>query len=298
MNKKIILIISTVIFLVVAGIVGKIIFYEIYLLVDKITTEAGPTPNNKEIYNITDQEVVGQKIQPEIQPKPQNNPKPTVNTHSSSPPVSTPSIQKQTCLSNPSPVFTHHVTDLDKISFIVPPPTMKPTKLPGDLKAHSYFMNMENSNKVPVYAPADMILIHGGYSVGGPYFMNFKVSCEVLLRFGHITDPIDSIKKIFPNLQTDSTWKELPPESQLSFKAGDIIAYTSGTEAGSWDFGVLNSAIRNRYADDPKWSDSTSYTTAVCPYEYFTSELKALYYAKFNPTGFAGNPPEGESFCK
>lgn len=180
---------------------------------------------------------------------------------------------------------------MSAVSYVVPPPTMGSGP---SLKTHSYIGT--NGANVPIYAPTAMTLKYGSYYVGGPYMFGFQVSCEVTVRFGHITNPVDSIKKLLPSTpQSDSRTQELSP---VSFAAGELIGYTAGTDAaGNWDFGVYNSSVSNRYANDPNWNNSTVYTTAVCPFVYFAPNLKAEYTAKFNSTILGGNPPHGESFC-
>ncbi|MBI2450459.1 MAG: hypothetical protein HYV47_02910 [Candidatus Nealsonbacteria bacterium] len=196
------------------------------------------------------------------------------------------------CKSNPSPSFTNHITDISKVRYIVPPPTMGAGP---SLKPHSYIGT--DGQNVPVYAPAAATLKSGSHSVGGPYLIEFLISCEVTVRFGHITNPVDAIKNLLPKEpQQGSQTQELEP---ISFSAGELIGYTTGTsQAGNWDFGVYNSTISNRYADDPNWNSSSVYTTAVCPFDYFTSSLKSAYQSKYNSYALGGNPPHGESFCQ
>jgi hypothetical protein len=213
----------------------------------------------------------------------------------SSPPAPRASAEKN-CVSNPSPVFTNHITDMSKVNYIVPPPTMGAGP---SLKTHSY-IGTEGA-RVPVYAPVDMTLSGGAYYEGGPYGLDFRVSCEVGVRFAHISEPIGEIRAVFPETpapKNDSRAQEIKRE--IAFRAGDLIGYTIGTNpgAGNWDFGVYNSVTKNRYAEDPSWSNSTVYTTAVCPFDYFAPDLKAAYAAKFQPTALRGNPPHGEPFCK
>ncbi|MBI4088240.1 hypothetical protein HY418_02545 [Candidatus Kaiserbacteria bacterium] len=219
------------------------------------------------------------------QPPPQPPPPPQVLT-----PVAS-------CVSNPNPVFTRHVTDLSKVERIKPPPNIAQPS--GDLKTHSYLET--GGKRVPVYAPVDMTLIGGAHYEGGPYMFDFRVSCEVKLRFAHISEPINEIRALFPATPApadDSRNQQIPHE--LSFKAGELIAYTVGTSpgAGNWDFGVYNSTKPNKYASDPKYGQSDIWSTAVCPYEYFSDELKAIYRAKLDFSGYGqGLKPDGESFC-
>ncbi|MBI2623823.1 MAG: hypothetical protein HYW65_04655 [Candidatus Liptonbacteria bacterium] len=216
----------------------------------------------------------------------------------SSPPSSSPSteqdppVAQKSCENNLAPVFTNHITDMSKVNYIVPPPTMGAGP---SLKPHSYIGT--DHARVPVYAPIASTLKSGSYYVGGPYMLELSASCEVTVRFGHITEPVDAIKKLLPSEpKQDSRTEELAP---VSFAAGELLGYTTGTDlAGNWDFGVYNSVTHNRYADDPAWNNSATYTTAVCPFDYFAADLKAVYVAKFNSTALGGNPPHGESFCR
>jgi len=202
------------------------------------------------------------------------------------------SEQKPTCVSDPSPIFTHHITDMSKVNYIGPPPTMGAGP---SLKTHSYIGT--DHARVPIYAPTALTLESGSYYIGGPYMMEFRASCEVRVRFGHITEPAEAIKQLLPSEpKQDSRTQELAP---VTFAAGELIGYTTGTDAaGNWDFGVYNSTVSNRYADDPNWNNSTTYTTAVCPFDYFTESLRSVYVLKFNSAMLAGNPPHGEPFCQ
>ncbi|MBI4023005.1 hypothetical protein HY375_02485 [Candidatus Berkelbacteria bacterium] len=221
---------------------------------------------------------------------------------SSSPPASSPGNSQEqtsppasstpTCQSNASPTFTHHITDLTKVSQVIPPPTKAGT----DLKPHGYVDTQLTS--VPVYAPIVATLDSGAYyqegNPGGEYLLIFRVSCEVTFRFDHITGPIQSIKDAFPIKQSDT--RTTAPTTSLSFAAGEQIATTTGTIYGIWDFGVYNTTVSNRYASDPAWNWSDNATTAVCPWGYYSSTMYAQYKALFG--SLSGNPPHGESFCR
>ncbi len=201
---------------------------------------------------------------------------------------------EETCKSNPDPVFTYHITDTTKINSIVIPPNF----IGGDLKTHSYIET--DFARVPIYAPIDMTLDRGSFYTHGPYRLDFEVSCEVMLRFMHITEPIESIRNVFPDEPAPAgDSKDQPLKNEIDFKAGDLIGYTTGTYlAGNWDFGVYNSTKENKYAKDEKFKWSTIYTTATCPYDYFSPELKAEYEKNYNQRINNGAKPDGESFCK
>lgn len=256
-------------------------------------TKETPTPEaTEEIYptaTSTPSQDREAAVQPTYTPVPPTSTPipPTATSIPTEIPTPTPS-----CKSNINPTFTHHITDMSKVNYVAPPPTMGSGP---SLKTHSYIGT--DGAKVPVYAPVDLTLESGAHYVGGPYTFGFKVSCEVTVRFAHITDPVDKLKKQLPSEpKDDSRGQKLDP---LKFSAGELIAYTTGTQqAGNWDFGVYNSSVSNRYANDPDWNWSSVFTTAVCPFKYFKSNLKSTYTEKFDSEILGGNPPDGESFCK
>ncbi|PIS07849.1 hypothetical protein COT78_01260 [Candidatus Berkelbacteria bacterium CG10_big_fil_rev_8_21_14_0_10_43_13] len=209
--------------------------------------------------------------------------------------ISSASSSSSDCQSNTSPVFTSHLTDISKINEVIIPPRY----VSGQFKPHSY-VDTQHQN-VPIYAPVAMKLYGGVFLSHGSdpsdYGMDFKVSCEVTLRLGHITDPVQSIKDTFGPTPSASSVTNYNI-SQISFSAGELIGYTTGTAlAGNWDFGVYNSSTPNRYASDPALNSSWVNTTAVCPYNYFSSSLKSSYTSKYN-TVLGDSTLDGESFCQ
>lgn len=204
---------------------------------------------------------------------------------------------KPTCESNIRPAFTHYLIDPNLVTNILPPPNRPKNDL-SIIKTHSY-INTPTIG-VPIYAPIDMELIDGVHYVGGPYYVDFRVSCEVRLRLAHIIDPVEKIKNVLqkepvvngPEIQV------LPP---ISFKAGELIGYSGGpphTLAIGFDFGVYNSATPNRFASQPEVYTSSIYTTAVCPFDYFTPEMQATYKAKYYLQEHGGMQYDLPHFCR
>lgn len=201
------------------------------------------------------------------------------------------SLSRPDCVSNPNPVFTNHITDIGKVVYVFTPPNI----VSGDLKTHSYIGT--NSARVPVYAPVDMIADSGAHFIGGPYGFEFEVSCEVRLRFGHITEPVPALKAALPSTPAPLNQSQGQRiKEEIRFKAGDLVAYTTGTLAGNWDFGVYNLSTKNKYANDSKRNHSWVYTSAVCPFDYFTSSLRAEYAKFFDVEEFGNLKSDGE-FC-
>lgn len=200
------------------------------------------------------------------------------------------------CERNRNPVFTHHITDVGKINYIAPPPTVgRSPDGSSQLKTHGYIGT--DGKRVPVYAPVDMTLDTGSHYTGGPYWLGFEISCEVRMRVAHITEPVQKIKEVFPAKPGTSSGNSSIKHT-VPLKAGELIGYTIGTNpgAGNWDFGVYDLSSRNRYAESSElgWVAAT----AVCPFDYYPEEMRAVYSDKFDTEILSGNPLDGESFCR
>lgn len=217
------------------------------------------------------------------------SPSSTASTSPSNPP---PAEDPTKCRSNASPVFANQLIDPNSVTNIIPPPNVAQPS--GHLKTHSYIDT--TSANIPLYAPADMVLFKGDYYTGGPYYFDFRVSCEVTLRVAHVIEPISKIKEAFGSDPNAAGEIEISPP--IALKAGELFAYSGGPPYvlnNGLDFGVYNSTKPNRYAGS---QTSSIYTTAVCPYDYFSGSLQAAYKAKFNLVQHQGMAKDGDSFCQ
>lgn len=198
------------------------------------------------------------------------------------------------CQSNPSPTFTHDITDLTKISYIVPPGNIEDYGDYRILKTHSY---MKGPEKVPVYAPIDSNLYQGVYYEEGginQYSLFFEVSCEVYFLFDHIVDPAEEIKEEFPNTPSQTT--NIQSLSKTTpFKAGDLVGYSIGEDFEQWDFGVYNRNVKQNFDDLGLPNISNRDYQAVCPFDYFPEEKREKYYSMF---GSHIDKPIPTRFCK
>lgn len=196
-----------------------------------------------------------------------------------------------TCTSNKSPTFTNHITNMTKVTKVSPPPML----LGSGLKTHSY---LSVTGKVPVYAPAAATLESGAYYLegnpGGEYILTFDVSCEVRFRFDHVVSPVQKIRDAL-NQSPQSDTRSNKPTQTVSVAAGEQIGETTGTVNLVWDFGVYNSATTNKYAGDPTYNSSDIYTTAVCPFDYFSAAMRTAYSSKFGPIN--DQTPVTTEFC-
>lgn len=200
------------------------------------------------------------------------------------------------CVSNSSPIFTNHITDLSKVEFIQPPGGSETWEGEPILKTHSYVVVKE---EVPVYAPVDSELYEGVfYEEEGmtQYSLFFNVGCEVFYIFDHIQEPVEKIKQAFTEPpRKDSRTRLL--KTPIVFKAGELIGYSTGTRsARHWDFGVYNKKHTNFLKDSDFPNLSERDLQATCPYDYFPEEKRLAYYALFGTIRTDQSVPT--TFCK
>jgi len=181
------------------------------------------------------------------------------------------------CTSNPTPVFTKDITDVSRISKITPPGTIFDN---GVVKSHSYLW-IKDGKKVPFYAPVDISLESGAYyeeGMGPQYLLFFAVSCEVGIKFDHILNPIDAITDVLPERPAQNDSRTTRPTATVSFKAGDLLGYTSGTSgAHNWDFGVYNTTLFPNPVTDGVENLEEIDKRADCGYDYFTASKRKAY---------------------
>ncbi|MEX0315438.1 MAG: hypothetical protein AB3N18_14775 [Allomuricauda sp.] len=184
--------------------------------------------------------------------------------------------------SNPNVMFTNTFTDLDGIAHIEP---LGELQAFHNFSAHTYVFIKPDVAEVPIYAPVDMDLINITND-GADFQLMFRASCEVVLRFGHITNPISSIQS-FAGSQGISMFEGQAP-SLLSVSAGDLIGTTSGTvQAGSFDFGVYHSERSQTFLNNDRFHPVETFRYSTCPYGYYSGSLRTAMYDLFGPKPLA-----------
>lgn len=192
--------------------------------------------------------------------------------------------KKETCISNPSPLFTSTFTDIDKIAGVSQFGN-NGFYNPGS-QARSYVFIAE-SEITTVYAPVNATITHIYYSdknysgyIRPEYRIDIDVSCEVHIAFDHIVNISDWLKPFAP--QVPSPGRNPGVEVNVPVKAGDTIGFTTGTyrgsKSGGFDFLILNKARHLPRLNEARWTTDHSLYYG-CPYDYFTPNLKQQYYA-------------------
>ncbi len=180
--------------------------------------------------------------------------------------------------SNPNITFSASFTDLDGIDHIEP---LGELQAFHNYSAHTYVFIKPEVVEVPVYAPTDMDLINVTDD-GADFGLMFRASCEAVLRFGHITNPVSSIRNLAVTQGISMFEGQAPTLLQVS--AGDLIGTTSGTpQARSFDFGVYHSERPQTFLNNERFYPVETFRYSTCPYDYYTGDLRNQMYALFGP---------------
>lgn len=178
-------------------------------------------------------------------------------------------------------ILTHDITDFGQVRTISAPGAYGGPK--DKYKGHS-FINTDHK-RVPVYAPVEIILESGSHYVGvegvPQYILNFRVKgfCKVALRFDHVTEPVDSIRKVLSSAPKpfEDTTSDLVSE-EFTFQAGEQIGYTTGTPwpngAGNWDFGLYDMSKLGPLGGMGAYGQ---HAYAVCSWDFYAPNKKAYY---------------------
>ncbi|MBI2589477.1 hypothetical protein HYW32_00370 [Candidatus Berkelbacteria bacterium] len=178
--------------------------------------------------------------------------------------------------------FTYDFTELDRINGIAPLGSVNS----GELRSHTFIAFENPSKKIAIYAPTVLTLISGNFrnaSGQDEYALIFQASCDYFLKFDHITDPIEAIRKVFPATPSAES-KSIELKTNVDIAAGEVVAYTSGNYPNNiWDFGLYDLRQENTFANPARFMSHLRLRHAICPYDFFPK--KERYYAKLRFEG-------------
>lgn len=193
--------------------------------------------------------------------------------------------QKENCINNPKPVFTHAFTDITKLSEISRYGN-NALYNPGS-QARSYVVVREGES-TPLYAPTNVTITRIYFSnknytqfdeefIRPEYRIDFTISCEVKAAYDHIISLSEKLQPFAPKVPAPG--KNDGVAVSIPLQAGEIIGYTSGGFPGrAFDFFFLNYARKAEHLNPERWTtDHSLYMD--CPFNYFPEELREQYLA-------------------
>lgn len=198
------------------------------------------------------------------------------------------------CVNNPAPVFSADFTDFNLLRGITPPGSIATG---GELKGHAYAWT--GGVNAPVYAPIAMSLDAVAYMIeeGVPqYLLIFRIknTCEMLIKFDHVLEPVEAIKKVSPAVPKENDSHTVPAAEKISFAAGELVARTTGTpNAKNWDFGVYDLSKEGVLAEQAAYGINRY---AVCPFDFYPPEKGSQYRHLFQPLN--ANTPLATAVCR
>lgn len=185
------------------------------------------------------------------------------------------------CTSNPKVSFPNDFTDVNLIS------SVEPTIITPGNSRHRAWLNIK-SGKVPIYAPVDSELVNGVYKDARgaiDYDLHFQVSCEIWYLINHVTEPVDKVKDLFPEIPQTDTRTNPPFKNPVKFKAGELIGYSTGTPlARNFDFGVFDLNHVNAGLPADEGSNYGKEINFICPFDVLPDSVRRMYYEKIIPS--------------
>lgn len=235
-------------------------------------------------------------------PKGSTNPASSTQPQSAQPPASggDSAVVSGTCKDDPNAKFTHDFTEPSKLKVIEPP------VIDGsNIRDRSWpTIDTAKADKVAIYAPADVKLTSGIYKIAHEgastydYDLWFELSCQRWFFINHITDPVDKVRKLFPdkpNVPTSgsATANRSPVSPPVSFTSGELLGYTSGTEGPhNFDLGVFDNNHTNTLPSSYPVQGDSREKHFICSFDLFPDAVKAQYYAILK-----ASPVEAGSVC-
>ena len=172
-----------------------------------------------------------------------------------------------------TPKFSHHFTDVDTIDSIVPPVFRnREGTMPTTL--------INTMGKTPLYMPTAGKLTQGAYYTeqGTEFYMwEVDVGCGITITFDHVTEPVEKIRMMFSDtLKNDSRTAFF--EAPLKLEAGELVGHTTGSvNSHNWNFAVYDVREKNFLWGASTFSDMPKYYMQVCPFKYYEGQMAAPY---------------------
>lgn len=186
------------------------------------------------------------------------------------------------CLSNNRPTFSRHVTDLERIAYIIPLGSIGQ----NFIKDHVFLKNKDGET-VTVYAPVEGRLEKVAYyreRIDGvpEYYVEFQASCEVFFYFDHLVRVNPSIAAVMPAEPETEGMHPSTVSASVIISAGDLIGTAEGTlQSRTWDFGVYNLSKPLAFANPERWKMTPRTYYCDCPFAYFSETMEADYKKLF-----------------
>ena len=186
--------------------------------------------------------------------------------------------------------FRCHFFELDKAAYVYPLGQLNGGHHEAQALALS-LIQIKAGSRMAVFAPADMALVryaHYRFGTDAPeWTLIFRVDDRLSIRFGALREPSRKIVGATSSLPA-ATSAEFAPERPVRVRAGEVIAFTTGTRrAHNWDIWVYDRNAENRFARPERYRANElgdRLRQAVCPYDLLAPDLRKQAYALLGVT--------------
>lgn len=183
-----------------------------------------------------------------------------------------------------APVNLNSIYEISPLGSIGPPGHTFPTE-------HTYWhisATGETTAMVDLYAPGN-VYITEVVSTPEPeitdYTIRFALCKDIHGYYNHVKGISEELKSVLYGIECEK-WQS--PDNSCSkklsnyhVKAGTVIGKV-GHIQGNFDVGALDYGVTNKFANQARYKSRTP--NIVCPFEYFTPEIKSQIYAKVRRT--------------
>lgn len=209
--------------------------------------------------------------------------------------------------SNIPVTFTYPIFDPELVKNITPLGELmggyeEATALAGvmiNLKPEAY----EGGKDMEVKAPTDMTLQSYAHFIdtndgSENWALIFSLSPQLTLRLDHITRVSQKITDVAPTAPKNNSTEDYP-KRKASFKAGEVVAFTSGTKlAHNWNIYLTDTKHQNDFINTARYQNSMAgqrLLNARCPFDFYPEEMKTKFtrllgYSKPGQSSDCGNP--------
>ncbi len=202
-------------------------------------------------------------------------------------------VEKETVVDKKSerPIFTHNIFDPKKMEYITPLGELNggyiESSTIGGVMIDILPSAVANGAEIDIFAPTNMKLESYGHYVmdtePANWTLNFRVNSDVTLRVDHLTDVSKRIKEAVGTTpkKNDSSTDFL--KDLVLFKAGELIAKTSGTsQAHNWNIYLYDKNQENTFVNQKRYEENNMgqrLIIAACPFDYYKDEsIKKAFY--------------------
>jgi len=219
-------------------------------------------------------------------------------------------------------IFSFSPIDLNAVERVTPQGEFGPSGGHVFPVKHVYFLDKDspktysmdiNRPKVEMHAPADMWITHiqkyWDKNRGDEYYVHFSPCKEISGGFFHMSDISPKLKSEFEKHKEDKkdiqdrgivTFESINSFVNIKVNADELIGYASVKSTQMFDFNLIDTRVPElNFINKERFAKHRAFDLLheVCPYDYFTPEIKSSLYSKISGYFDSNKKRTKEPFC-